>query len=357
MIRTARAGLLLLLAAVAVTALLSSYRNWNRQWQREKLDRQIAGVAKPDPRLPYPKHFFQRGVSFIRDGRDAYHPEPTRKFLAELKTYGVDSIAVVPYGYFRQSESEVQLGREGGDGALYIALAQVAHSQDIRVLLKPQLWVMPGGYPGVIRITDASERTVWLQSYRRFILHWARIAADAHADLFTIGTELENFSGEAAYWRGLIAEVRKVYPGPLVYAANQGPDFAQVTWWDALDYIGLNEYYPLDSRLDFTPVLERLEKAHRQYQRPVILTEAGFASVAGAEKEPWAEPDRPVDLEHQSRCYEALMQAFWNKPWFHGVYWWKIGADGRGGPGDNSLTPWRKPAMETMARYYRSKSR
>lgn len=57
-------------------------------------------------------------------------------------------------------------------------------------------------------------------------------------------------------------------------------------------------------------------------------------------------------MEDQARCYEAVFNAFWSKPWFKGIYWWKIGTNGFGGPEDGSHTPWRKPAMEVVKRWY-----
>ena len=54
----------------------------------------------------------------------------------------------------------------------------------------------------------------------------------------------------------------------------------------------------------------------------------------------------------QASCYEAICRAFYQKPWFEGMYWWKIGTDGEGGPADASLTPWGKPAMEVLSRWY-----
>jgi hypothetical protein len=57
-------------------------------------------------------------------------------------------------------------------------------------------------------------------------------------------------------------------------------------------------------------------------------------------------------MEEQVRCYEALMSAFYERSWFAGVYWWKIETDGVGGPHDNSMVPWRKPAMETIQKWY-----
>jgi hypothetical protein len=321
--------------------------------RRLRLQQQLATVPVVKTG-PYEKLYFHRGVSFIRDGFEAYHPQPTADMLDALKGYGVGSVAVVPYGIYRQGSAEVSLGREADDEAVYVALMNLAHARGVRVLLKPQLWVMPGMFSGSIHLDDPAGRRVWFESYSRFILHWARIAERGHADLFAVGTELEKLSGDEKEWREIVRRVRSVYGGPLTYAANQGPDFENLTWWDAIDYIGLNEYYPLADNLDFSLIVERVEAVHKKFNKPVLLTEVGFASVAGSHREPWSEPRRAVDLEHQVRCYEALLKAFWDKPWFYGMYWWKVGADGRGGTEDRSLTPWKKPAMEVLARYYRA---
>jgi hypothetical protein len=33
-------------------------------------------------------------------------------------------------------------------------------------------------------------------------------------------------------------------------------------------------------------------------------------------------------MEHQAKAYEAIYRAFWDKPWFAGVYWWRVGSNG-----------------------------
>jgi len=336
-------SLTLLVATVYAT---EPYRRW-------RLEQQISAIPET-PIKPYEKLFFQRGISFIRDGVEAYHPKPTTEILNAVRRYGIDSIAVVPYGLYRQSEPEVTLGREAEEEALYVALIKVAHAQNIRVMLKPQLWVMPGMFPGAIKIEDPAAKARWFDSYNRFILHWARIAEKGHADIFVVGTELEKLSTDSAQWRNIVARVRQVYKGPLTYAANQGPDFERIDWWDSLDYIGLNEYYPLPDTLDFKVVIDKIHKVRERFPMPVLLTEVGFASVANSHREPWSEPRRDPDFEHQKRCYEALLKAFWHQPWFYGMYPWKLSAHGDVGPQDRSLTPWKKPAIDVLARYYRS---
>ena len=47
-----------------------------------------------------------------------------------------------------------------------------------------------------------------------------------------------------ARWRQIIAAIRQVYHGKLTYGGNWD-SFNEVTFWDALDYIGVLAYFPL----------------------------------------------------------------------------------------------------------------
>src|SRR6185295_13043001 len=84
----------------------------------------------------------------------------------------------------------------------------------------------------------------------------------------------------------------------------------------------------------------------RRGQEGCAGSEAGFPSLKDPHREPWSEAPRALSVDDQARCYEAVLRAFYKKPWFQGVYWWKVGTNGMGGPQDGSHTPWRKPAMD-----------
>jgi len=50
---------------------------------------------------------------------------------------------------------------------------------------------------------------------------------------------------------------------------------------------------------------------------------------------------------------EALLRVFYHKPYFQGGYWWAVRTNnGQGGPEDGSHSPWGKPAMQVLARWY-----
>jgi len=150
---------------------------------------------------------------------------------------------------------------------------------------------------------------------------------------------------------------RELYPGPLVYAANFGAEFESIQWWDALDYIDLDNYYPLPDDFSTAEVEHRIGTVQARFGRPVLFTEAGFASRRGSNKMPWDDKNGELSTADQARGYEALFAAFYSRPWFAGAYWWKVGTNGYGGPADGSHTPWRKPAMEAVRRWYQNGAR
>ncbi len=93
-------------------------------------------------------------------------------------------------------------------------------------------------------------------------------------------------------------------------------------------------------------MVKKIETVQKKFKKPVIFPEAGYPSLEAPHREPWDETKRKISLQDQVRCYEALLRAFYNKRWFYGVDWWKIGNNGFGGPQDGSHTPWDKPAMD-----------
>src|SRR5437879_12905181 len=87
-----------------------------------------------------------------------------------------------------------------------------------------------------------------MSKYREFILHYARLAELGGFDLLSIGTELEGVTSYEEEWRRIIADVRRVYHGPITYAANWGEEIESIRFWDALDYVSGNNDYPLAAK-------------------------------------------------------------------------------------------------------------
>jgi hypothetical protein len=312
----------------------------------------MASVPKPEPNAPYPRLFFQRGVNFTAEGPVGYSPEHSARVLDHLVRNGVNAIALVPYGFSPLGRPEVQfrnMSWERDDDVE--AVTALAHRRGVKVMLKPQIWV-GGGWPADIDFTNAAARGEWFRQYRAFLEHYSKLATRIHADVLCIGVEFGKMTTYEREWRDLIAIARTLYPGPLVYGAVQGPEFESIRFWDALDYIGLNNYYPMPDDLRTDDMVRRVEAVQKRYQRPVLFTEAGFSSYKDPHRAPWDETPRDLAPDEQARCYEAILTAFYHKPWFQGVYWWKVGTNGYGGVNDGSHTPWGKPAMEVVAHWY-----
>jgi hypothetical protein len=195
------------------------------------------------------------------------------------------------------------------------------------------------------------------------LLHFARLGTLHRAEMLVIGTELGGMTGYEDSWRGLIRDIRAIYPGELAYAANWHDEFEAVRFWDALDYVSVNFYFPLADGESAEPSPARLEQlaalvedVATRYGKPALFTEVGYPSVATAAQQPWIETAAALDPDLQRDCYEAVFRTFANRPWFAGFYWWKWPSHGAGGPFDESFSPLGKPALETLEKWYRKGS-
>lgn len=353
--KPALAGLLI----TAVTGTGLGAKDRMRAASEEEAHSQL--LAKAQAATPPPDHgriFFQKGVNFTSEGWAHYGTEASLRTLRAVHDRGVDSIALVPYGGSSANEPRIRYGNpapEPDDGIVILTAA--AHELGMKVMLKPQLWVHPGGFPGAVQMPDAASTSQWFEQYAGFSGYYSKLAQRAHIDILCIGTEFVHMSKHSDEWRKLIAKSREIYKGPIVYAATQGPEFENLAFWDALDYIGLNNYYPLPDDFSTAELLRKVEAVQSKYGKPFLLTEAGYVSMEWPNRAPWDETPRRLSMEHQAKAYEAIYKAFWDKPWFAGVYWWRVGSNGEGGLDDGHHTPWRKPAMDVVSRYYTDSGR
>ncbi|MFQ5653477.1 MAG: hypothetical protein ACE5GW_01955, partial [Planctomycetota bacterium] len=206
-----------------------------------------------------------------------------------------------------------------------------------RVFLKPHIMlgrITAEEWRGTIAFESVDERERWWSDYRRFILHYARFASKEKVDLYGVGLELRGMVlSDPERWRSLIREVRGIYDGLLTYSANWYLELEEVPFWDDLDLIGVQFFYPLsdaekpsrkDLRNGLGAILPRLEKLSRRHRRLLLLTEVGYKSTPGALKEPWVWPETgsAPDLELQASAYTAVFEAFHGRPWCAGMFWW-----------------------------------
>lgn len=312
-----------------------------------------------------PKEQMLRGLNFVAPP-DAFNTNP----MTDVKAVNADWIAVIPYGFTRVGEPKVyfdtnrQWWGERSDGAK--ETIRLAKEAGVNVVLKPQVYV-PGSWTGDLEFNSEKEWISWESDYTDYILTFVKIAAEMEVPVFCIGTEFKiGARKRETYWRGLIQQVRSIYQGKLIYAANWD-EYPDVPFWDALDYAGINAYFPLDNSK--TPSIENLKEAwipykknirnfYNKHKKPVVFTEYGYLSVDGTAYNTWELEGKvkslPINEQAQANAIQALLETFWEEPYWYGGFIWKWFPHMQGGEGYNSrdYTPQGKMAQEVLKRLY-----
>lgn len=311
---------------------------------------------------------FQKGMTFIAWTEEGYSNANVKAAMEQLLALGVDWAGVVSTWYqerYNSSRIFPVKGKSPSDESLIFAIKQL-HELKIKVMLKPHLDLVEseGKWRGEIGFSDPDEWQKWFDSYTAFILHYANLAAQENVEILCIGTELSNAAiNQPQFWSDLIKKVREVYKGQLTYAANWNDEFTQINFWNELDYAGVDPYFPLVTGAK--PSVEQLKEVwtdwlkiisawQKEINKPVLLTEIGYKSTSDATEEPWQYTAvGELDLEMQVKTYQAILESFWDKPWFYGIYWWYWGAHpNMGGQTNRSFTPQNKPAQEVIKEWY-----
>lgn len=275
----------------------------------------------------------------------------------------------------------------------------------------------------------------WFDNYTAFAVYYAQMSQQYHLPYFIVGDELANVTVDTTYtsrktdprgiinvpgdppcpgtagrreceWRHVIHAIRSPgyatinghksqtggnYGGKLIYGAYWGvpsagvqvSEFDNIGWWDAVDYIGVDAYFPLTQNLadlgvqdlerawngKFSPsgnqgdIVDRLAKVADAFNRPIVFTAAGYASAAGANAGSSAIVDSKRDDAEQLNDMQALVLTFIQEPWWVGVFWYadEPTAPRESQPNWGSSTAWAgntlktsKEAGQWLASYYQS---
>jgi hypothetical protein len=246
--------------------------------------------------------------------------------VLDLKPTGIDKTFEAPFAENRRAVTR--------------AIAQ-AHAQGLRVFLVPHLWVESGDWRGEIDPGTDEGWKRWAESYRRFLLTWAKVAEAEHVEMFSIGVELRSFATttRGPLLSGIVADVRRAYHGLLTYAANWDDVLDTVVLGD-LDVIGLNAFFPLSLeegadmpklRQGARDIADRMRVLAETWHKPVLFTEMGYTTRKDAAIKPWLWPDSMngvvIDQGAQADGYEALLAPLLDAPWFAGFFVWRVYSD------------------------------
>ncbi len=217
---------------------------------------------------------------------------------------------------------------------------------------------------GALMTKNDQDWRVFTEQYERYILDYARIADSLKVELFCIGTEMKRTALEKPeFWSDLIARVREVYSGPIVYAANWD-SYDKISFWSELDYIGVDAYFSLSKLRDpdfavlksgWETYRHKLQRLARKHGKPIILTEWGYQNEDYVGAEPWdnnrfAEGNE-LNNGAQRDAYKSMFESIWEEPWMKGVFVWRWSAY-KGISRAPNYSPRDKPAAEVLKDWF-----
>ncbi len=305
-----------------------------------------------------------KGLSFVGT---RHHVNQDQIF--EVQKTAANWVALMPFGYMRSIDNpsvffNMDWQWRGETKAGVEDTAKLFLNEGISVMLKPQIWIKNGEFTGTITFQTKTDWNLFLASYKKFILHFAQLAETLNLPLLCIGTELQTIVEYSPnYWHELIKEIRLIYKGKLTYAENWD-QYHNVPFWNDLDYIGIDAYFPLkttepsvNTLIDlWQPYVNTLELYSKTQKRPIIFTEMGYRSVNQPTIRPWdySNRDLPYNGQSQADALEALFLSFADKPWWKGGFIWKWfpNHQNTGGVSNSGFTPQNKPAQKVIQRYF-----
>jgi len=265
--------------------------------------------------------------------------------ISQITDIGSNWISQTPFGWMSGYDSPIVVLNNdrawwGETDRGIRHTAQLAHASEVKNMLKPHIWLRRSGdkWRSDIEMKTREEWNQWFDSYKDWIIHYAKLAEECKIESLCIGTELyKTTSDHPDQWREIIKEIRKVYNGQLTYAANWYKELEEITFWDDLDYIGVQAYFPLSKRdspskkellKSWSKHKKSLKRISEKFDKKIVFTEIGYKNTADAAREPWVWPQDAahnisVSDDTQRLCYEALFESLWHEPWMGGTFIWK----------------------------------
>jgi hypothetical protein len=307
------------------------------------------------------------GISFV-----ASNTAISNSVIAPVIAVHANWVTLMPYAFLKSESdteiifnSEQQWINERKEGIE--TSAKLFKSNKIKVMLKPQIWIPRGGFTGHIKMKSEKEWKTLEENYEKFILFYAKIAQSSACELFCIGTEMNAFVlARPTYWKDLITKIKTIYKGKITYAENWD-SYATVPFITALDFIGIDAYFPLDSTKTpsvktlenlWQPIKKTMQQLSSKYNKKILFTEYGYQSKDFATLEPWEHSkSRVVNLKGQENALTSIFKQFWNEDWFAGGFLWKWYDNHNevGGSNDSDYTIQNKPAEKIVRKQYAKK--
>ncbi len=278
---------------------------------------------------------FLRGVTV---SCQTYGPEwATPEMATTLDTLaglGANAFAIHPYAQVRE-DGEIRFPANFAPAEI-IKPARWAREKNLRMMLAPHLayWGTKFSWRGEIDFAEPEQWARFFSGYTEWITGLAATCEQEKIPVLCIGLEYHMAVRHEPAWRALIEKVRAVYHGKITYGANWD-DFAEVPFWDALDYVGILAYFPLCTvqqpdpdeallRAGWKKWLARLADFSRRTGKPVLFTELGYNESSEAAAHPWDYKTGGRNAEEiQARCLRVALEETARADFLRGVFLWK----------------------------------
>lgn len=267
---------------------------------------------------------------------------------------------------------EFDFGSSSSDRDIMAAVER-AHNNGIKVCLKPMVNCRDGVWRAYINFADSDFEgrdpywDKWFESYGNFMKYYAELAEETGCEMLCIGCEMSGTERKEKHWRKLIAEIRQIYSGKLIYNTNHGRE-EEVLWFDAVDYIGTSAYFPVakeggasseDMQKAWMWVRDNMKKVYDKWQKKIVFIEIGCRSANGCATMPWdfTHTDLPHDEDEQANFFDSCLKVFSDQEWFGGVFWWEwstyIYDDKETAAKDNDFNIHLKKAEDVIKKWYK----
>ncbi len=320
-----------------------------RAWQWLESDLPPTNVVAP-PLAP--RAGFEAGFELLPDFRPSwsgYLPAA----LSDLAGSGANAVTLTPSWTLLRDNPVPEIGLDPASSPFRDELASwvaEAHKVGMRVTLRPTLRAPSGSVDAwwASGARDGPWWTVWFESYRSFILTYARLAGEAGVETLVVGgPEIApalpggqiagapaGTSGDAdARWRALLSEVRSAYAGKIAFEIELGQSLQPPPpFLDAVDEVRVYWHAPLATQA--TPGMDVMQSAAAALLdktilpvangKPVVLSVEYLSVVGGgaacakapdstcrldAEFDGGAivDPELPVDSNIQAQAINAML--------------------------------------------------
>lgn len=307
-------------------------------------------------------NFYEKinGVSLV-----APQKETNYAAISELKTLGANYITLMPYAFVNETSGKVEFNLtwqwwgEKSEGIIQGILQ--AKKSNLKVMIKPMLWLKGGAYTGDLSFNSVANWDVFESTYKNYILHFAKIADSLNADIFCVGTEMKSFlQFKPNFFSDFIDELNsRAVQFKVTYAANWD-NYQNVTFWHKTNFIGIDAYFPgavgeepsvSQIKTNWVKIKFELKDFSEVNQLPILFTEYGFRSCTNCTQKPW---------QHQNHCHqnqicqsnalEAFYHQLYHQPWCAGGFIWKWYASPQDFPADmaTDFSPQNKQALQII---------